>query len=388
MKRKRVLFLASWYPSKNNETLGNFVQRHAEAINEKVELTVLYVTSSASVSEVEIECEKINNVDTVIAYYPKINSNIPLYTALEKYKMYLKVSEKVFFTLNKSFDIVHLNVAYPAGLFALWLKKYHKLPYVITSHSSIYLDSKNEFQKLNWLTKWQHNKIFKEASAVSVVSKQLGESLIKLNLTSEYTVIPNVVDPTVFFKGEQVENEVTRFIHISTFDDESKNVTGIIKAFRLLQDNDFQFLIHIITEGDVQVVHNYMEKFGLVKANYKVESKLKPNDVANAIRKADCMVLFSNYETFSIVLAESWACGTPAIYAKCGGLTEIKNPKIGIQINKKDENELFNSLKKVIRKEIDFDTDEILDQSEAFSPHSVSKSFVDLYDNVLKNSFS
>ena len=51
MQKPNVLFISSWYPSKEHPTLGNFVQRHAEAINPFVNLFVVYVTSSSTIDK-------------------------------------------------------------------------------------------------------------------------------------------------------------------------------------------------------------------------------------------------------------------------------------------------------------------------------------------------
>ena len=40
-KPLHILFLASWYPSTANATLGNFIQRHAEAVALTHKVTVV-----------------------------------------------------------------------------------------------------------------------------------------------------------------------------------------------------------------------------------------------------------------------------------------------------------------------------------------------------------
>src|SRR5690554_3026083 len=66
--------------------------------------------------------------------------------------------------------------------------------------------------------------------------------------------------------------------------------------------------------------------------------------IGEAMRLADSFVLFSNYETFSVVLAEAWTTGIPAIYSQCGGLTEINNVDLGVQIEVGDESALLEAL--------------------------------------------
>ena len=47
MKRKKILFLSSWYPSPQQPTHGIFVKRHAEAASLLNDVLVLYVYSGA-----------------------------------------------------------------------------------------------------------------------------------------------------------------------------------------------------------------------------------------------------------------------------------------------------------------------------------------------------
>lgn len=381
MKPKNILFLASWYPSKNNPTLGNFVQRHAEAASIYSNVTALFITSSDLVDEITIEKDVVNGVETVIAYYPKIKTKLPLVRSLEKYKMYMQVSEQAFNSIDKTFDLVHLNIAYPAGLFALWLKERKKIKYVLTEQWTGYLSIKGSFSKLNYLQKWQHKKIFKNASAIFPVSSHLGDALKKLGLIETYQVLPNVVNDKLFYPAEETPKRF-RFIHISTFDDAHKNVSGMFRVFKKLQDDALDFEVQIVTEGPKEDVINLAKTVGLDKERLIVDRVLDQNGVAQALRSASCLVLFSNYETFSVVLAEAWLSGIPCIYSKCGGLTEIDNPDIGIQIKTNDEEALYKSSKNVMLNNNLFDRDKIISFSSSYKKQFIAKKINNLYDLV------
>lgn len=381
MKPKNILFLASWYPSKNNPTLGNFVQRHAEAASIYSNVTALFITSSDLVDEITIEKDEVNGVETVIAYYPKITTKLPLVKSLDKYKMYMQVSEQAFKSIDKTFDLVHLNIAYPAGLFALWLKERMNINYVLSEHWTGYLPIKNDFSKLNYLQKWQHRKIFKNASAIFPVSSHLGDALKKLTLIETYQVLPNVVNDELFYPAEEPPKRF-RFIHISTFDDAHKNVSGMFRVFKKLQDDALDFEIQIITEGPKEDVINLAKTVGLDKERLIVDRALDQNGVAQALRSASCLVLFSNYETFSVVLAEAWMSGIPCIYSKCGGLTEIENDDIGIQIITKDEDALYQSTKNLVVGKQSFKKDKIVTFSSRFIKKNVARDIDDCYKDL------
>ena len=68
---KNILFLSSWYPSKNHTTLGNFIQFHAEAVATTNNVYVLYLSASEKETTSFIDNKVINNVDTSVVYYKK-----------------------------------------------------------------------------------------------------------------------------------------------------------------------------------------------------------------------------------------------------------------------------------------------------------------------------
>jgi glycosyltransferase involved in cell wall biosynthesis len=103
------------------------------------------------------------------------------------------------------------------------------------------------------------------------------------------------------------------------------------------------------------------------------------------MRESNCFVLFSNFETFSVVIAEAWSCGIPAIYSQCGGLTEINNPSLGIQVQPKDEIALFEAMKEVVEERTMFSKSEILKQAEAYNEEAVLNKFTSIYDSILAN---
>ena len=382
-KRLSVLFLPSWYPSKEHPTLGNFIQKHAEAINLETEITVLYVRSSEAVKKITVEKSTVNDVETIIVFYPKVKTKLPLIKDYLKFKRYSEASLIGFNEIKKTIDLVHVNIAYPAGLFALNLKRKYKLKYLITEQWTGYLPHKNEFSGLNPIVKWQQRKIFKQAEKTLVVSSSLGDALKKQKLVNEYEVIPNVVNPDYFYPlQDKKQNLIPRFIHISTFDDKHKNISGMMRCFKKLEDAGKAFELHLIVEGEEKIVSKFIAESGINKDKVEVSMNQTAEQIGNALRRADCLVLFSNYETFSVVLAEAWACGVPAIYSKCGGLTDIQNELLGHQIDKKNEKELFEKILDFTeRDEHIFDTTVI---GETFYPQSIARKVRQFYMKVLK----
>lgn len=373
---KKVLFLASWYPSKNNLSLGNFVQKHAEIANTVAHIDVLYAVASNEIQKVDITDEVINTVRTVVVYYPQSKSSLPVVSSFLKKQLYLNALKIGFEQLNQSYDLVHLNAVFPAGIFAQWLKKKYTIPYIATVHWTGFLPHHNVFKELPFYVRSKYRSIFKDANLILPVSDHLGKSLQVLQLVKEYKVINNVVDGDLFYPSllTKESSSAVRFLHVSSFDDAHKNTSGMLSAFGKLER---EFILHIITEGKEKEVWAAIEKFNIPKERCIVESQQTAKEVGQAMREADCFVLFSNYETFSVVLAESWTSGIPVIYTQCGGLTEDQNPVLGTQIQINDELALLKALVEFRNK--DYSSKDIVAFAKRFSINELQCIFNSIY---------
>ena len=127
-----ILFLTSWYPSKVLPVNGDFIERHAEAVATLHRVSILHViTNPHAIKPIEIEIQKSSSKNAYIAYVKK--SKNPFIKLIRFYKAYKTLLNKI-----GSFDIIHLNKLYPAGIVALFLEVFHKKQYLITEHWSGY----------------------------------------------------------------------------------------------------------------------------------------------------------------------------------------------------------------------------------------------------------
>lgn len=374
--QKNILFLCSWYPSKEFPTLGNFLQKHAELASEIANIDVLYAISTELVQELTITDEVINNVRTVVVYYPKIKSKLPFVTTFLKKKRYFNALKKGYEYLNKTYILTHLNISFPAGIFAKHLYLKENIPYITSEHWSSFVNG--DFEKFPFYLKNEIKAIFKYSQKNIPVSDFLGTRLQQLSLIKEYDVVYNVVNNQYFYPTTiQKEHDAPlRFIHVSTLDDEVKNVSGILRALSQLKK---EFIFHIITEAPKEKAWEMIENSDLPKEKCIVESQLTASEIGEAMRQADCLIHFSNFETFSVVLAEAWTSGIPVIYSKCGGLTEINNPDLGVQIPIGDEVALLQALENFDRKHYSHTT--INAFSRIFSDETIKNQLKDIYNH-------
>lgn len=380
-KRSNVLFLASWFPNKNHQTVGNFIQRHAELANNLANIDVLFATAVTDQKErFQIEHTLENNVRITRVYYKRIKHRIPLIHSFLKFKRYQNAMRLGAESLNKSFDFVHVNTFWFAGIAALMFQKKMKISYLITEHWSGFLPQNNAFKSSSFLMKQLAKRIFRKAKFVLPVSDDLGESLKNNGLISNYISVPNVINVDLFSPANTKKTDVCRFIHISTADEVYKNFSGILEAFSVVSE---EYVLEIITDGNLVEVQEKIKHHNLHK-KVILRGTSTPEEVAQSLQSADCLVQFSNVETFSIVLAEAWSVGIPCIYSKCGGLTNIEDKQLGIQIEIGNTQALTLSIRGFIKGKYSFNSNYIRSfATEKFSQHKIKKQLSSIYKQML-----
>ncbi len=386
MQKIKVLYISSWYPSKEHPTLGNFVQKHAEAVQPHVDLEVLYITSSSTDS---IEHSIINNVSTTIVYYKKVTSKIPLISNLMKYKKSMEAFDKGLDYLEKergfsNFDLVHCNVSFPAGYFALELKRRNNIPYILTEHWTAFTKGINGYQKFSYLTKKAIQQTVKEASLLLTVSESLKNDMVNLGLKQKTKIIPNVVDCNLFTPIENKTNTKIKILHVSTMDEEQKNASGILNVIKKISEYRSDFVLQLVSDDNFEQTENRINKLQ-ISAFVQLERTKTTAEIVKYFQTADFFLLFSNYETFSVVLAESWSCGVPAVYSNCGGLTAINNSDLGIQVEIKNEAALEKAIVNMLNNHTTYDSSIIRKFAlDNFDKKIIGKQLVDAYQTVLQ----
>lgn len=375
MQKPNVLFISSWYPSKEHETLGNFVQRHAESVNPFVNLWVLYATSSDNLEqEFEMEFSVINGVKTLHVYYQKVDSSIPLLSSAKKLSRYRKAHELGVSFLKENqglreIDLVHCNVTFPAGIIAVDLKKKYQIPFVLTEHWTLFLPYKNDFKKLNILVKRKMKEIAANAARVLPVSQHLSDSMQDKGMKGNYLVIPNVADTNLFSLKKDTQKEIKQILHVSTLVDDHKNISGIFRVLKKIAEKRQDFQLIIVTDGDIEKAKFLQKSIGLQDRYVTYHPTKTPAEIAEFYQSSDFFILFSNYENLPVVMVESFCCGLPFVSSNVGGISEFVNESNGRLVEPGDELALKN--------EIEY----MLDSAGKFDSIEIRKTAMDQFDN-------
>jgi glycosyltransferase involved in cell wall biosynthesis len=378
-RQLNILFLASWYPNKAIPTLGNFIQRHAEAVATRHHVTVLYVCLLADQQEKwKVEESLENGVRTILVYGKK-----------GKFGWWKKILgfRKGIEWLKKGnrfqFDLVHQNVIWPDGWQAWWLKRKEGIPYVITEHWTGFDQSIRNDQSafLKPLAKL----VAGGASAICPVTNNLAEVMRKFGLQGRYVIVPNVVDTSIFHPA-QIAGSTQKFLHVSTLNDAHKNISGILRVWKKVSDRYPDIHLEIGGEGDIRHYSQVADKLGIRKTSLTFFGEKKWREIAKMMSVSHTLILFSNYENLPCVVVEAMASGMTIISTDVGGIKEHVTSDHGILIPRGDENALEEAISEMVQHHHRFDRKEITEYgNHTFSNERVAELYTSVYNLALGN---
>ena len=303
----KVLFFSAWYPTERDRMYGLFVAKHLQAVcRQGADARVIY------------------NEKTGIGWWIRMYKD---------WKSLLRSGWKP--------DIVQVNVNGKNGLFALWLYLKYGIPFVIVEHWTGYLPV--SFRLNNPVRLWLFRLVAKHSKRIMPVSADLGEAMRACGMKGQYEVLNNVVDEFFYNRSATSASDVFNTLHVSCFDEQHKNVCGILRVFNEVRKKSGQpvVLTLIGTGKDYDAAVAYSRSLGLVEGRDVIfTGEQMPEAVASYMAQADLFVLFSNKENAPVVISESLAAGVPVLSSDVGGIREMLSSESGRLVKAGDEKAL------------------------------------------------
>lgn len=380
MGRKRILWLASWYPNRYDKFNGDFIQRHAQAASIDNDIYVIHLQDANDISTTEKEVHHHPGLTEQIIYYRKGRGVLGKVLKQIRYFTIYKNAIKAYIREYGLPHCVHVHVPWKAGLMALWVKRRYGVRYVVTEHWGIYHPELPDSYKNRPLYFQKSLKlIFVRADMLVVVSDILGQGINQLVLSKEYQIVSNVVDSSLF-KYSEIKYPRLTFLHVSNMVP-LKKVGEILIAFK-------QFIDEVKADAQLILIGNRDDTYismanclGLLNKYVFFKGEISYNEVSSEMRKGNCLILNSTYETFSCVVAEALCCGLPVIATKVGVIPEVITDNNGIQIN--DQDDLAIALKEIFYNYSAFEGRKISEEAQKrFSYEVIGKKFNFVYNQV------
>ncbi|MCO5273746.1 MAG: glycosyltransferase [Flavobacteriales bacterium] len=371
-----VLFLPGWYPNRTHATLGNFVQRHAEAVATLHDVTVVHAVRDNSAKGMEWETRSTGRLAEHV-----------LYTATDPLQRLRAVYRRIAHLQKHSgpFEVMHGNILHATAPM-LWLaQRRWKLPFLVSENWSGY--HLNAVQRLPLATRMAMRAAGRRASMLCPVSLQLAEALRRHGFHAPFRVIPNVVDTDQFHLPETPRTTArTRLLHVSTLVDEVKNITGLLQAFAAAKHQAPALELHILGDGELGPHQATAERLGLGPGAVRFSGAAEHATIARHMRESDAFVLPSHVENLPCVMLEAFATGLPVLATAVGGIPEHLSSERGILVPRGDTAALRDGMVALAEGRQAYNPEAIRDYAVSrFSQPVVAQAFDDAYRHIIKH---
>ncbi len=371
--RKHILILSSWYPNKLAPYLGNFVQRQAELLSKNFNVTVLYTVADPSLEKLFVAVDQKKLLKEIIVYHPKGKGLLG--RLRQQHRAFLQGLSSI-----ENVDIIHAHALLPKGYLFLRAKKYFNCPMVLTEHGSYFQHEQRRKLKLKerWILTFAASKIDQILAVSEVLKADMQAYFGKLKID----VLPNAID-TSFFTVDlaKKENSTVVFLHISTLDARVKNPRGMLDATALLKKRGIHnFKLRIASDESYDQLVSYAKSIE-IESFIDFSGPHSPDELVKLYQSSDAFILFSTYETFSLVLAEAMSCGLPVITTPVGIAKELPST-YGILVKQNDVESLANAMESLLQQN-NFNPKDIRSFAAQFSDDLILEKLTKIYQDLV-----
>lgn len=377
----KILFVTRGFPSETDPMSGNYEAVQAKAIAAKGHdvsviavrwrnLLHIFCSKRVNLRVVDgirvFECDRLK-LSIPHVYFPKIE-------LLVQQWQFKRVYRKCIREIGTP-DIVHAHIIMCAAP-AIYLKQELQLPFVITEHWSRVFEENTLKRVMNMIPAYH------VADMVICVSNALSYNLQqKCGLHS--VVINNMVG-NEFFRTRRIERkgDTFKFIAVGAMR-KVKRFDLLIEAFASCQFPE-NVELEIVGNGvERPLIERKIKEFNAYN-RVKLLGTKTPSEISDLLCQADCFVLSSRLETFSIVLIEAMAKGLPVIATKCGGPETFVRPEDGLLVEKESVDGLMTALKYMKTHSHEYNSEEIRQHCyDHFSQDVIANKIIDIYKQVI-----
>lgn len=386
MTRKKILWLCSWYPNRTDPFDGDFIQRHARAAAQRHDIHVIRIVADPAMEPGTMDMEEVQQegLTEQLIYLGKQNSLIGRYIFYHRWKKIFRKVITAYVANNGKPSAVHVHVPYPAGRLALWVKRKYGIPFVVTEHWTIYQPGNGiPYQQQPLRLRTLISRVIKETARFLPVSTDLGRKVNQFAGPVVTTVVPNVVDTTLFyFQGKpQTAGPVFRFIHVSGMN-KQKNPEGLLRSFAAAfrEDPEMELLLLGNKDSSLQAFANSL---GLPDNTIRFGGEVSYVTVAREMQQAAAFILFSNVENAPCVISEALCSGLPVIATRTGGIPEMLDDTNGILIEAGDETGFKKALLDLKKNYARYNRAAIAENAKAiYAYETVAEAFAEVYKDL------
>lgn len=374
------------YPSKENNQQGSFELEQAQML-EKRGNHVVYIACRlhapwrrekngfSAFRDGEVEVRKLtatasphfSNPSIPFPYFPKSRNR--------KWNTLLQAVEKEFGLP----DVIHIH--YPTALLASDVfKAYHDrgVKIFVTEHWGKALN-----KNLDAYERKEQNNYLSFANGYMSVGYSLRNAIREMSQTKrEIIIMPDVINDVFLRVGpHERSNRPFTFCMAGRLAKE-KNMDLVIRAFsQAFQGKNGVQLVLIGGGKERGALIQLAQSLG-VQNQVIMKGLLSREETARAINASDCLICFSDYETFGVPIIEAWATGIPVITTAASSIMEQWDERLGISLQPRDTEGLKKAMQNMADGARDYDSGFIARYAaERYSEDAICARLMDIYNN-------
>jgi glycosyltransferase involved in cell wall biosynthesis len=227
------------------------------------------------------------------------------------------------------------------------------VPALITEHFSGFPE-----RTLRPIDVWKARFAFSRAARVLPVSVYLRNAIEAYGIRSQFSIVPNVFDPEVFFpplEGYRANNP-RRLLFVGNLDPlHVKGFPTLLDALARLEPRRAEWELDVAGRGAAaDAYEQHAARLGLARRVH-FHGVVGKAEVARLMRGADFFVLPSRYDNMPSVAVEALASGLPTVATAVGGIPEIVDEESGVLVRPNDAAALADALDEVLSGRRQFD---------------------------------
>ncbi|MBR4790989.1 MAG: glycosyltransferase [Treponema sp.] len=372
----KILFVVSWYSSKDAEVLkeGIFHYEQTIALKKYADVAIYFPFDNS------IETDFSDTIEHDIRIFRRNNKNKSRIIKNINYLKDYKTIKKLF-----SPDIIHAHVASGVGMIVARWKKIFNTPYILTEHMPVEmmnLNIRKNFKKFKY--------IYNNSSKNICVSKDLCQKLQNLYPEIIFSVIYNGISLKLyddsFIKNINLNHKINFGIVGVFYDKEVKGYQYLLPAIKNLVIKGFDICLHICGGGEYLDYYKTMSSNLGITDNCIFYGQIENNHVYSIISKMDFIISASLYESAGLSVEEAMLLGKPLVVTNSGGASSLVTENSAIIVEKGNTEALENGIEKMIKTYKKYNSESIKQYAlNNFEINSITNKYLQIYKELLNN---
>ena len=386
-----VVILPSWYPATEDDLNGSFFREQAIAIAKRnIQIGVISPCmrsmrhwKSVFTGSYQMQAELDNGVQTYrshgMAWFPRIHRLSQWHWIRNGRLLFERYVDEQGMP-----DLIHVHSILNAGVLALELHLKHRIPYVITEHSSFFVRDRFSTDEVALA-----GEVAVQANRRFAVSLPFCDLLINQlsNEVGQWEPMPNIVNQAFLdhsYQQHTYKNHSLRFLTIALLT-KTKATTNLVQAFAQRFAGQDEMILEIGGDGpELPHLEKMVEDLG-IQSQVHFLGELTRLEVIRAMAAANVFVLPSHHETFGVVVIEALALGKPVIATRCGGPESIIESGDGLLVPTNNIEALAQAMAEISSHMDRYDPVDIRERCRIrFGEEAIVSRLIEVYRDVSK----